>query len=330
MSIHQAVDDIMNTLGSTFCGFSSPAGLRTVPIDPLNLYPKANSADLLFDPFVGDASHYTRIGSLYWHQCLLVTSSSKAQYDGPELFHFPAFSSAFSFAADGNIRTAREILRKQLAKKMTPFEDRTYWLALASTYCEEDDYGKAIDVFEEALAQHPAWFKEDEEFWERWADVYQMNNDLEGAVKRFNLALTKSEGKCWKVLSRIYAEDLDDCESALALLQSMSEGSHPELTAGDWYEIGQIYDDMLNQPELAVRAFKNAIDMDNVNKITFDLPKVVAKYSNNLSRGGSEESALISALAWAAPWDQTWRMAVASRYTELCNRMEKIDRATSS
>jgi hypothetical protein len=52
----QAVNDVHSILESTFC--ENATGLRAIPTNPLNLYPVASSADLMFVPVVDNVLHY--------------------------------------------------------------------------------------------------------------------------------------------------------------------------------------------------------------------------------------------------------------------------------
>lgn len=325
--IQQAVKDVHRILESTFC--ETTTGLRAIPANPLNLYPVASSTDLMFVPVVDDALHYLQAGTLYWHQCLLRTGSSKLQYDGPNLFENPVISSAFSFAISGDFRIARQVLEKALpfvARSDRGYDAREVWLALAATHFEEGNYNRAIEIFEQALMTSPAWFRHDNEFWERWYLMYDITDNLEGAIQRFSLALKRQEGDCWIQLSRAYVEGARDYASAIAVLGSASEVSSRELTAEEWYDIGDIYDVVLNHLELAAKAYEKAIVIDR-NDRSFSWPEAVKIYGENVKRHGDEQLAILNAVRHEAPISSTFRQNLWSRFVDLCRRRGQIDLA---
>jgi len=212
-----------------------------------------------YDDLATVDSRLTAIGCLDWYECVVGTDSSKLKFKGPRLFENLHYSAALAHCSDGSTERAIAEFRKGL---MTAMErsGKQIWKSLAEVYYRVDkNYAAAKSVFEEALSERPSWFRQDVGFWTLWYDMYEVNNDLEGAIKRFMEAVSKREGICWGLLCRAHTASGCDGEYTRTVLKRLIESSVEELGAADWESIGHGYCYHLDMPDLASECYERSL-----------------------------------------------------------------------
>ena len=171
----------------------------------------------------------------------------------------PHYSAAFGFLSDGNLETARAEIQKGLATNTTEEIGKSMWLTLASIYRAEGNFKEAISVYEQALIECPAWFRQDSSFWSEWYETYKVNDDLDGAIKRFTKALTMRKGDCSRQLCEAQIYSGWDRETATASLKVLLELCIEEYDAEELESLGLTYEQILYKPALAAECYEKAL-----------------------------------------------------------------------
>lgn len=159
---------------------------------------------------------FTDVGGLNWNHCAISTPSSRLEYSGPNLFRDYAKSVALPYLEHGEIIMAREIFAKAALKERRSADG---WEDLLQLCRFEGNYDVALDVAERCVASCPNF---EEQAWVRLMDVYVELDDLEGAIKRFKLALDESQFKCLWALSLAYERNGDPMKAAETLEKAIN------------------------------------------------------------------------------------------------------------
>jgi tetratricopeptide (TPR) repeat protein len=196
---------------------------------------------------------------LFWHQCILYTPSSTAQYEGPHLVNNRYLSAAYALIDRGDLTAAKEQLRRGIGK-VVPGQAKELWTLLIRIYIREGDFDGGLEMCNLAVTQNPEGYRNEKLMWCLYYDAYIGKKDYCGAIDRFSLAIEKNEGEyCWVLRNMVYLMYLDDIQKARELLENASN-ILPSFAAHCWDQIGVGYKD-LRKPDQAIKAFETSTSL---------------------------------------------------------------------
>ena len=226
---------------------------------------------------------YTDVGGLNWNHCAISTPSLRLEYSGPNLFGDYARSVALPYLEHGDIRMAQEILAKSALKERK--FNHGHWESLVQLCKFEGNYDVALDIAEKCVASCPNF---DKRGWARLLEVYEELGDVEGAIKRFKLALDESQFGCLWALSLAYQSNRDLMKAAETLEKAINLAPTAAIASTYRFPLARLYQQF--NSERAVQVLQQQLAAPDVTR--FDKRHAWKDLGNIYRRMGRFDAAL--------------------------------------